>query len=160
MEERYNCQWKYTDVLCPIENRERSVFCDVTLCSPLKVNRRFGGTCYICLPAHRIPLKQLYIHPEARRESGLLLKRRRDQFNKPWNRNGSKSLIPIGGHIHFCRFSTAKHSWFQVPWDSWPYSARSHDSGSPESVNSYRWWWWLYIYKGQNWLDSKEIWLT
>jgi hypothetical protein len=34
--------------------QKNSVFWDITPCSPLKVNRRFGGTCHLHLQCQRI----------------------------------------------------------------------------------------------------------
>jgi hypothetical protein len=37
-----------------VEVMKSSVFCDITPCSPLKVNQRFGGTCRLHLQGRRI----------------------------------------------------------------------------------------------------------
>jgi hypothetical protein len=45
---------------------ESSIFWDITPCNPLKVNRRFGGTCLLHLRDRKITQAEIYFPPALR----------------------------------------------------------------------------------------------
>jgi hypothetical protein len=42
------CEVQYLEMTVTNQDLKSSIFWDITLCSPLKINRQFGGSC--CFP--------------------------------------------------------------------------------------------------------------